>query len=736
MYRGTTIKLILLTLLFFCLVSSAQADHTSLHTAATALSPGSWTTLSTTDFIVGGNNILLTPSGESDQYITQYTDDMLWDPVTRQMHFRGGSHKETTQPGQYRKHVRYVESTNTWNTVTDGGFQAHHAYDHYAIRSDCGRIYYREYSSTTVRIYNLTTPGWDGTITSIPAGNVQVAGGLEYFPDRNSLIFVDGDWGVWEFTFTAGSCTAGSWTQLANTNVQPANGLPNLGAAGSSMGSYHVIARYNRVHRVMLLGGGGSSNLYKMTAAGAFSTVTDTPATLNYGTTGGLLLTDPISGLYLLFSSDSSGVFYTLDISSGAGTWDQQVSGSEPTWFSVGPDGPTFGAACTPIATYGIIACIKWATGGGGGVYLYKHTASSAADLDFIQRTEAPGVIRWFSFDTSADATSCVGGTQGCWGSNYGLLPPSGTSDYTKAIIDTNVKAAGTGSLKFTIPSNSGADMAGSFHANFGYTNGTQQFSSGQSFYVSWRQRFSPCYLRTGADDTACLASSTPRAYSGGGGWKQSIINAGDPATCTSGATGTCASSCLSPEIVSQNTLHRGVPQMYHSCTGGDGAPAFAPFEEPFGGSDYRFQNGYSGVCPYSEISVGNATNCFQYHPNEWMAFQVGVTLGTFDGNSYPNSTVRQWIAREADTAWTLVQNYVADINPKNLIDTEPTNYGKVWLLPYNTGKSSGESHPEGYTWYDELIISTQEIAVPGFISSDSEAPNAPTNLQISLGAM
>jgi hypothetical protein len=43
----------------------------------------------------------------------------------------------------------------------------------------------------------------------------------------------------------------------------------------------------------------------------------------------------------------------------------------------------------------------------------------------------------------------------------------------------------------------------------------------------------------------------------------------------------------------------------------------------------------------------------------------------------------------------------------------EDQKFGKVWLLPYHTGKSSAQSHPVGFTWYDELIISTAQIADP-----------------------
>ena len=57
-------------------------------------------------------------------------------------------------------------------------------------------------------------------------------------------------------------------------------------------------------------------------------------------------------------------------------------------------------------------------------------------------------------------------------------------------------------------------------------------------------------------------------------------------------------------------------------------------------------------------------------------------------------------------------------MGPYNLTAGSPgTNqrFGKVWLLPYNTGKDPNVTNPVAYTWYDDLIISTQKIADPNY---------------------
>ena len=50
-----------------------------------------------------------------------------------------------------------------------------------------------------------------------------------------------------------------------------------------------------------------------------------------------------------------------------------------------------------------------------------------------------------------------------------------------------------------------------------------------------------------------------------------------------------------------------------------------------------------------------------------------------------------------------------------DLVNLSPSisQYGKVWLLPYNSGKDSTVTNPVAYTWYDELIISRNPIADP-----------------------
>ena len=345
-----------------------------------------------------------------------------------------------------------------------------------------------------------------------------------------------------------------------------------------------------------------------------------------------------------------------------------------------------------PSPTFGLVIRLVIATSVLG-------MASRAAAVDFATRCAAPGVVRCVSFDSQTDIS-------GGYGSNSGIF-----SGATTPQIDTATKASGAGALKFTIPSNSPADTSGSYFTNFS-TNLATQFGENQEFFIQWRQRFSPEFANT--------------AYQGGGGWKQVIMGTGD----VSGGTPT--NSCTDLELVVQNTNHRGFAQMYNSCSGSASHGPYDAFEQSFNSFDFKLQN--ARPTPYCLYSQGNtspktyfppAGNCFGYFPNEWMTFQVHAKLGPRVNGEFTNSQIKLWIARQGQPS-----QLVIDWGPYNLTAgslSSNQRFGKVWLLPYNTGKSSSQAHPIAYTWYDELIISTAKIEDAD--GSAGPSPLPPTQL-------
>ena len=302
-------------------------------------------------------------------------------------------------------------------------------------------------------------------------------------------------------------------------------------------------------------------------------------------------------------------------------------------------------------------------------------------------------MIKCVGFDSDSDFNIGSGGTGGAYGLNSGIFPPSGTTDFTRATRDTTVKASGSSSLKFTIPANSRSDSSGAYFTNFSADLSTQ-FGENSDFFIQWRQRFSPEFVAT--------------KFAGGGGWKQFIVGTGD-------VLGTLSNSCTALEVVVQNTYLRGFPQMYNSCTGSTSHGPYNAFEEPYGAYDFKVENAMpSPFCLYSQRSTSffpPMGNCFPYVANEWLTFQVEIKTGPRVNDEFTNSFVTLWIARDGQAS-----QQVFLWGPYKLSAGAPGDnqrFGKVWLLPYDTGKDATVTNPVAYTWYDELIISTNKIADP-----------------------
>jgi hypothetical protein len=241
------------------------------------------------------------------------------------------------------------------------------------------------------------------------------------------------------------------------------------------------------------------------------------------------------------------------------------------------------------------------------------------------------------------------------------IYPPYGLTVERAGIVN-DIKASGAGSLRFEIPTNTGSDTSGSFWQNFD-DDFAVQFGEGEEFFVQWRQRFSPELLST--------------FYDGGGGWKQAIIGEGD-------RPGKTVYSCTQLEVVVQNTYQSGAPQMYHSCGGKDGQ--YEPLDRQ--------------------------VRWVRYKANEWMTFQVSIRIGTWyrnDQRYHRDSRIQLWVAEAGRPSRLAVDQTRYDI-----ANNEPeAKYGKIWLLPYHTGKSAEQRHSTAYTWYDDLIISRSRISDP-----------------------
>jgi hypothetical protein len=306
---------------------------------------------------------------------------------------------------------------------------------------------------------------------------------------------------------------------------------------------------------------------------------------------------------------------------------------------------------------------------------LSAEPAPTDAEADFKARAAQPDVILAVSFDTAADVDRNIF--------------PNGAFYASGGGWDKSVKASGAGAMRFVIQSKSAAGGAGSWRINFPPPPARTRFGANTEFYVQWRQRFSRTLLETGFQDSA--------------GFKQIIIGPGD--------YGRELASCSELEIVVQNTFQRGFPQMYHSCG------TFHPLEERLPDGDLRLQNAApSPYCLYRERA--DPARCFRYVPDEWMTFQVHVKPGprgrgtsSLEGpdiEGFTDSTVQMWAAREHQPS-VLIHDWKGLV----LRETDGLEYGKVWLLPYQSDKNASQVHADAYTWYDELIISKSRLADP-----------------------
>jgi hypothetical protein len=663
----------------------------ALATLAAQMPPGTWAELPTN----GLTNQLLTDIADYS-YITQYSEDLAWDPISRQLLFVGGPHT-----GQV-KFITYNEATNTWRAEPRPSFWncaanelwglcRGHAYDHLAINAAAGKLYFRHFNSAVISQYDIATTAWS-RLPDMPA-NVfapgTCCGALEYFQEMNGLVAVMGAFGE-----------VGLYTPANNQWRQLGSGVP--------MGGYTNFLEYNPVHKVMIFGGGWGSGsrkaLHKLDATGAITRLNDHPFD-QLGSSQSIVTVDPVSGRYLVFGKiGDQPAFYEYEVTTDS--WRLQPASRRPPFFDVGADGPLFGTVATPISTYGVTAFLNYDRDN-SKLYLYKHaplTAQSApaAGADFATRCNDPNVVRCYGFDEAADLAPRM---YDPWGG------PTRCTNNRCWVVDTAIKASGAGSLRFEIPSNTGADTSGSFWLNF-KDDLSVQFGGNEQFFIQWRQRFSSEFLTT--------------RYAGGGGWKQAIIGTGDQ-------PGRTYYSCSDLEVVTVNNYYRGFAQMYNSCSGSTSHGPFDGFEEPFGAYDFKLQNARPApYCLYSQTHTNPPTsfpptgNCFGYFANEWMTFQVGITLGPRVNDEFINSAVQLWIAREGQPA-ELVINW----GPYNLTAGPPNEnqrFGKVWLLPYNTGKDASQSHPVAYTWYDDLIISRSRIADP-----DGAAPPPPLTQRVYL---
>ena len=305
-----------------------------------------------------------------------------------------------------------------------------------------------------------------------------------------------------------------------------------------------------------------------------------------------------------------------------------------------------------------------------------------AEQENFVVRCAQPGVVKCQNFDSAGDYS-------------LGVKLFAGDGGYVGGSRDTTIKASGTASLKFTLPAGRAtSDISGSWRDDLGST-----FGEGSTFYAQYRVRISP----TMRSNLAQWQSGTAT------GWKHVIFHHLGGASCASlELTGTIYQ--FSGGIATQVFYTECGNRLFYMSAAGaqsnsgpyiqQGTPV--PPSTPTLGFRCDFNSLVDGT--------GNGTNCFNWQwTDEWLTFNWEVRIGTF---GVANSTVKVTVTRDgSSTSWPLVWfdgNVRLDQN-----SVSQTTYGAVQFTPYMTGLSSSASS-EASIWYDDFIVSTRPIALPG----------------------
>ena len=325
-----------------------QGATTVLGALAAQMQPGTWAVLNTQ----GLATALVDPGNGS--FITQYTDRAKWDPISKQVLFIGAAYgfSSGAQRGNF---IKYNDAANQWAILPRpvGPLpNLAHAYNHTALNPATGEFYHSLYNDRDIYRYDPITASWS-LLTTIPQnimGGLQITKGLEYFPEMGGLVWYSSGIGLYFF-----NTSTKQWSVLVDS----------LGTS-----TYHELAAYDPVHKIVIFGGGeGSNAVYKLDATGKVTQMKGAP--IGLGITQSVITVDPVSGKFLVVGEGQG--FYEYDVVADKWT---QLSVSMPSGFftRVIDNNPIHGTIATPISTYGVVLFAKYDYDQ-SKVWIYKHSA-------------------------------------------------------------------------------------------------------------------------------------------------------------------------------------------------------------------------------------------------------------------------------------------------------------------------------------------------------------------------
>ena len=352
--------LLLATLTSICGLASAQ-DGTAIGTLAESMQPGEWAELTTNNI-----GVLAAPGAGSTHSIQEYTTGGAWDPVNKVLYFIGSSDPHVADDDG--KFVTYTAATNTWTHLPDpswfpGPGQVQHSYDHHTFDPTRGTFYYHPFQTRNIRALDIASGNWSTAPTmNFESDWVVCCSGIEYFPERDSLIWnnLDGG-GDGRSEILEWRIGANNWTVLSST---------------PSMGNQHGFSTYNPIYGEIWMGGGiprgGRPNncsncTYKLDAAGNVTELQQAPFDLAGIDKFSLITVDPVSGIYLIFTGPfhdtNPNQFWTYDIRNDS--WARQDGSNVPVF-------PVWQSTVVSLPNYGVVMFPKYEAGS-STVWLYKH---------------------------------------------------------------------------------------------------------------------------------------------------------------------------------------------------------------------------------------------------------------------------------------------------------------------------------------------------------------------------
>lgn len=656
--------------------SPPPQQQNALQALAASMQPG-WSALATINA-----NVMMNPGSAGAGIIIPYAMVIKHDTVRNRFYFIGGDHRGGTDPDAGWNIICYDATTNTWiklpkppyyspgpPTYTDS-----HGYVMTAVNVAGRKLYRLPYQSNVVQVFNLdaddTANPANWSTLQVPDGNY-TGNSIEFFPEINTLL-----------VFVAGGGSTRSYSETTRLWTETPGGYhPPL------ISSWTWII-YNPVLHECLFGS-STRALRKMKADGTWEILPDIPPEYStYDAQGsgftGTIAVDPVSGEYLILTAARDLVRYN-SITRTYAPAALQVPDKKLAGQYIATSVPQYGVTFWPWAVRNV----------GAGVYLYKHSVQAPPPVPttFAEKCAQPGVMTCKDFDAqsqlrytySTNSAECIADpfiqpNRVFTNNRLAGEPNTVATSYNGAChyprVDTAVKHSGAGSLKFTIPSNSPANTSGNFTEPFDGLGPTHKFigpttnpnSHANTVYMQFYQYVDSNFLTT--------------AYAPGGGWKQLIWYGNTPNGSNSSGI----------EITHVNGYLRGVPALYGQA----------------GADDYGTQDvrgcAYTGGPP----STYTEPPCIKYKANQWMETTVRVDMGTtscYGGVGAPGNTrVRMWI-----------EGSLAVDNPRACVRYnagEGDGLGQFVITPFQTGKDASQVTPIAYTWYDDLIISTQPIAM------------------------